>query len=136
MNTTLLHDAFLIWLAEIAVSGFNYFILMKKVYEPRVGELRAHQIGMSTRIVYVFLFATVLFSVDGSYSTLDLVYVGLFSLILTPADRGRGFAHLRPVLVDDMTGATTGPVRRHCSSFRSVSAIDSGQFGRPHPLGA
>ena len=40
------------WAAEIAVSSFNYFVLVKRVYEPRVGSLRAHQIGMTTRIGY------------------------------------------------------------------------------------
>jgi hypothetical protein len=45
---------------EIALSGLNYFVLMKRVYEPRMGELRAHGIGMLTRIVYIFPFAYLL----------------------------------------------------------------------------
>lgn len=39
---------------EIVVSGFNYFVLMRRVYEPRYGVLKAHQIGMTTRIVSIF----------------------------------------------------------------------------------
>ena len=54
MNTYLLMITFRVWFCEIAVSGFNYFVLMNRVYEPRVGELRAHRIGMTTRIVYIF----------------------------------------------------------------------------------
>lgn len=42
---------------EIQVSGFNFFVLMNIVYEPRRGALVAHQIGMSTRIAYIFGFA-------------------------------------------------------------------------------
>ena len=56
MNSYLLMITFRIWLCEIAVSGFNYFVLMKRVYEPRIGVLRAHRIGMTTRIIYIFLF--------------------------------------------------------------------------------
>lgn len=39
---------------EILVSGFNYFVLMSLVYEPRVVVLAANQIGMATRIAYIF----------------------------------------------------------------------------------
>lgn len=57
MNTYLLMITFRVWVVELPVSAFNYFVLIKRVYEPRVGELRAHQIGMSTRIVYILVFA-------------------------------------------------------------------------------
>lgn len=57
MNTYLLMITFRVWVVELPVSAFNYFVLIKRVYEPRVGELRAHQIGMSTRIVYILAFA-------------------------------------------------------------------------------
>lgn len=48
---------FRVAVCEIAVSGLNYFVLMNRVYEPRFGVLRAHRIGMSTRMVYIFVFA-------------------------------------------------------------------------------
>jgi uncharacterized membrane protein len=50
LNTVLLRTAVRIWLMEILVSGFNFFVLMNLVYEPRFGVLVAHQIGMSSRI--------------------------------------------------------------------------------------
>ena len=60
MSTYLAELTFRIWAIELAVSGVNYFVVMKRIYEPRVGELHAHQIGMSTRIVYRFVFAYIL----------------------------------------------------------------------------
>ena len=53
LNTYLLMITFRVWFLEIALSGFNYFVLMNRVYAPRVGELRAHRIGMETRIAYI-----------------------------------------------------------------------------------
>lgn len=53
MNTNLLRVAFWVWLAGIGVSRLNFFVLMNRVYEPTFGALRAHQIGMTTRIVYI-----------------------------------------------------------------------------------
>ncbi|GAA2006752.1 hypothetical protein [Catenulispora subtropica] len=83
MDTNLLRVAFWVWVVEIAVSAINYFVLMRRVYAPRVGELRSHQIGMSTRIVYIFVAAGFLVSLEHHYSTADLVSVGLFWLGLT-----------------------------------------------------
>ena len=57
MNVYLLMMTFRVWFLELAVTAVNYFFLMSKVYEPRYGKLKAHQIGMSTRIVYIFVFA-------------------------------------------------------------------------------
>ena len=57
MDTDILKYVFRIWFLEIALSGLNYFFLMQRIYEPRCGELRAHRIGMTTRIVYIFGFA-------------------------------------------------------------------------------
>jgi len=65
---------------ETLVSGFNFFVLMRLVYEPRWGELVAHQIGMSTRIVYIFVFAFLLLRYTKNYITRDLVYVGFLWL--------------------------------------------------------
>ena len=57
LNTHLLMITFRVWFLEIAVSGVNYFVLMRRVYEPRVGVLRAHRIGMRTRMAYIVPFA-------------------------------------------------------------------------------
>jgi len=68
---------------EIVVSGFNFFVLMNLLYEPTWGTLVAHQIGMSTRIVYIFLFAYYLLRLVKQYETKDLVHVGFLWLGLT-----------------------------------------------------
>ena len=68
---------------EILVSGFNFFVLMNLVYEPRWGYLVAHQVGMSTRIVYISIFAYLLLRYVKKYDTKDLVHVGLLWLGLT-----------------------------------------------------
>lgn len=66
------------WVLELPVSWFNFYVLMNRIYEPRVGELRAHRIGMSTRIAYIFGYAYGLLYFAGRYSTVDLIYAGLF----------------------------------------------------------
>ena len=53
MNSYLLMITFRIWLLELPVAAVDYFALMKRVYEPRWGALRAHQIGMTTRLVII-----------------------------------------------------------------------------------
>lgn len=68
---------------EILVSGFNFFVLMNLIYEPSWGPLLAHQIGMSTRIVYIFVFAYFLLRFVEEYNTSDLVHVGILWLVLT-----------------------------------------------------
>ena len=84
MNTPLLKMATRVWLMEILVSGFNFFILMNLIYEPRWGALVAHQIGMSTRIVYIFVFAYLFLRRPvKDYETKDLVHVGILWLALT-----------------------------------------------------
>jgi hypothetical protein len=83
MNAPLLKTAVRAWLMEIVVSGFNFFVLMNNVYEPRWGVLRAHQMGMSTRIVYIFAFAYYLLRFVKEYETKDLIHVGLLWLGLT-----------------------------------------------------
>jgi hypothetical protein len=57
MDSRLSQALFWIWVLEIAVSGFNYAVLMNRIYQPRFGELKAHQIGMTTRMVYILVFA-------------------------------------------------------------------------------
>jgi hypothetical protein len=80
MNTTFLKLGARVWLIETIVSGFNFFILMGLVYEPRWGELTAHQIGMSTRIVYIFIFAFFMLRYAKEYTTKNLFLVGLLWL--------------------------------------------------------
>jgi len=83
MNTVLLKTAIRVWLMEILVSGFSFFVLMNLIYEPRWGLLLAHQIGMSSRIVYISIFAYLLLRYVKKYETEDLVHVGLLWLGLS-----------------------------------------------------
>ena len=98
VNTVLLKTAVRVWLMEILVSGFNFFVLMNLVYEPRWGVLVAHQIGMSSRIVYISIFAYLLLRYVKKYQTKDLAHVGLLWLGLTLVfEWGGSFAIGRPV---------------------------------------
>lgn len=83
MDIPLLKTAIHVWLMEILVSCFNFFILINRVYEPRCGLLVAHQIGMSTRIAYIFIFAYFLLRFVKEYETKDLVHVGFLWLGLS-----------------------------------------------------
>jgi len=68
---------------EILVSGFNFFVMINLIYERMFGTLIAHQIGMSSRIVYISLFAYLLLRYVKKYVTKDLVHVGVLWLALT-----------------------------------------------------
>ena len=70
--------AMFFWFFEIALSAINFFVLISVVYEPRWGNLVAHQIGMSTRIVYIFILAYFIIRPIKSYGARDLFMVGLF----------------------------------------------------------
>jgi len=83
MNTPLLKTAVRFWLIEILISGFNFFVLMNLIYQPLWGGLVAHQIGMSTRIVYIFILAYFLLRFVKAYETKDLIHVGILWLGLT-----------------------------------------------------
>jgi len=85
MNTHLLMITFRVWFIEIAVSAVNYFVLMNRVYAPRVGELRAHRIGMTTRIVYIFGFAYVLVRWAKIDSVPEYLLAGTYWLLMVLA---------------------------------------------------
>jgi len=46
-NKTLMRRAMFFWFIEVGLSAINFFVVMNLVYEPRWGDLIAHQIGMS-----------------------------------------------------------------------------------------
>jgi hypothetical protein len=104
VNTVLLKAGIRVWLMEILVSGFNFFILMNLVYEPVWGALAAHQIGMSTRIVYIFIFAYLLLRYVKKYDTKDLILVGLLWLGLSLAFEWLGSLALRRPLDEILVG--------------------------------
>lgn len=80
MNTFLLKLGTRVWLIETILSGFNFFILMGLLYEPMWGELAAHQIGMSTRIVYILILSYFMLRYARKYEARDLIWVGVLWL--------------------------------------------------------
>ena len=82
MNSHLLMITFRIWLVELPAAALNYFVLMRRIYEPRWGALRAHQIGMTTRIVLIIGLAYVLLDHVGDYSESELFAAGAFWMVL------------------------------------------------------
>ena len=98
MNTRLLKIGVRVWLVETLISGFNFFVLMSLVYEPQWGTLFAHQIGMSTRIIYIFILAYFLLRYVKEYKTKDLILIGLVWLGLEEIfEWGGSFILRRPV---------------------------------------
>jgi hypothetical protein len=104
LNTELLLTAVRVWGVEILVSGLNYFVLMQLIYEPLWGERVAHQMGMSTRIVYIFVFAYLLLSYARAYDTRDLFHVGALWLVLTLIFEWAGSILLLRRPVDEILG--------------------------------
>ncbi|TFG26863.1 hypothetical protein EU528_13730 [Candidatus Thorarchaeota archaeon] len=83
---------------ETLVSGFNFFVLMGFIYEPLWGTLIAHQVGMTTRIVYIFAFAYLLLRFVKDYEIKDLFHVGFLWLVLELTfEWGGSFLLGRPV---------------------------------------
>jgi hypothetical protein len=102
LNRPFLFVATRVWLTEILVSGVNYYLLMKLIYEPLVGELTAHEIGMTTRIVYIFGFAYLLQRFNPDHSPRDLVHVGVLWLALTLAFEWGGSLLIQRRPVDEI----------------------------------
>ncbi len=71
---------------------------MDLIYEPRGGPLVSHQIGMTTRIVYIFILAFFLFRIVKDYKIKDLLTAGLLWLGMTRLfERGGSALIGRPV---------------------------------------
>ena len=77
-NNILMRRAMFFWFIEIGLSAINFFVLINLIYEPRWGNLIAHQIGMSTRIIYIFVLVYFLLRPVKQYSAKDLLWVGVF----------------------------------------------------------
>lgn len=69
---------FRVWLVEIPVAALNAFVLMDRVYAPRVGPLRAHQLAMGTRIAWILGLAFVIAHGADERRWLPLAFAGLF----------------------------------------------------------
>ena len=98
VHTHLLMITFRVWLVELPVAALNYFVLIKRAYEPRVGALRAHQIGMSTRMASIVVLAFFLDRFAHADSTGDEVLAGVSWTLLWLAFEWIGsFITRRPV---------------------------------------
>jgi len=98
VNAHLLMITFRVWFFELALSAFNYFVLMNLVYAPRVGALRAHRIGMTTRIVYIFPFAYALVLFAHIDSVPEFLLAGTYWVLMVLAFEWIGsFILRRPV---------------------------------------
>jgi hypothetical protein len=73
--TSLLHHLFHIWAVDLVISFLN-FTFLTSVLQPVYGELVAHQIGMSIRIIYIFLLAYSLLRGLDDYNHKDLATLG------------------------------------------------------------
>jgi len=104
MNTYILMMVFRVWFFEIILSGFNYFVLMNRVYQPRYGELKAHQIGMTTRIVYIFVFAYLLDYFAGLGSVSDYLLAGFYWLLMVLAFEWIGSLLIRRPIREILVG--------------------------------
>lgn len=78
----LLMITFRAWLVEVPVAAVNAFVLMDRVYAPRVGALMAHQIGMSTRIAIALVFAYFIAYFARHYTARSLLLAGVFWMTL------------------------------------------------------
>jgi hypothetical protein len=92
------------WLLELPLAWINYYVLVLRVYELRVGEVRAHQIGMATRIGWVLVYAYALLRFANSYSVLDLAYAGLFWMGLWLVFEWGGSALMRRPVAEVLVG--------------------------------
>lgn len=98
MNTYLLMITFRIWLVELPIAAVNYYVLMRRIYEPRWGALRAHQIGTATRIAIIVGLAYVLLDHVGDYTDAELVATGaLWMALWLVFEWGGSMLQRRPV---------------------------------------
>jgi hypothetical protein len=104
MNTRLLKIGIRFWLLDTLIAAFNFFVLMNLVYEPRWGSLVAHQIGMSTRIIVIFVLAYFLLRYVRNYSTKDLILIGLVWLGLEEIFEWGGSLILRRTVEEILVG--------------------------------
>lgn len=78
----LLMITFRVWLVELPLAAVNAFVLMDRVYAPRVGAVQAHQIAMSTRIVIIVALAYVITRFARDHRPLTLLAAGTFWMTL------------------------------------------------------
>lgn len=104
MDTDILRYVFRIWFCEIALSALNYFVLMRRIYEPRWGALRAHQVGMTTRIVYIFGFAYALDYFAHLDRTAEYLVAGVYWMLMVLAFEWIGSLLIRRPVEEILVG--------------------------------
>lgn len=73
---------FRVWLIEIPVAALNAFVFMDRLYAPRMGALRAHQLAMATRIVWIVILGFVIVHYSGEQRVAIWFFAGLFWMVL------------------------------------------------------
>ncbi len=73
---------FRVWLIEIPLAALNAFVLMDRIYAPRLGALRAHRLAMCTRIIWIVVLGFVIVHVAGEPRTAVLLLAGMFWMAL------------------------------------------------------
>ena len=104
MTSHLLMLTFRIWLIELPLAALNWFVLANRVYEPRLGPLRAHRIAMTTRMVYVVVLAYVLLRWAGTFTAPATLYAGAFWMLLWLAFEWGGSLLLRRPVREVLVG--------------------------------
>ena len=104
MNTRLLKMGIRFWLLDTLIAAFNFFVLINLVYEPRWGSLVAHQIGMSTSIIVIFVLAYFLLRYVRNYNIKDLILIGLVWLGLEEIFEWGGSFILRRSVAEILVG--------------------------------
>ena len=100
----LLMITFRIWLGEIPLAALNAFVLMDRVYAPRVGAVGAHRRAMATRMAYIPVLAYLLAHFAGTYTWRSLVLGGLFWMGLWLAFEWVGSLLLRRPVAEILVG--------------------------------
>jgi hypothetical protein len=75
-NNRLMRRAMWFWFVEIGFSAVNFFILINLVYDPAWGNPLAHQVGMATRIAYIFILTYFMLRGVKDFIARDLLMVG------------------------------------------------------------
>jgi len=78
---TLLHKLFHFWVIDLIASFVNFSVLTY-AYEPIWGGPISNQVGMSTRIVYIFVIAFFMVRSLNSYNKIDLLQIGVMWMSL------------------------------------------------------
>ncbi len=103
-NKLLLRWTFRFWFVDALLSGINFSVFMILLYEPMWGPLVSHQIGMTTRILYIFILAFFLLRIVKEYEIKELFSAGLLWLGMTLLFEWGGSALIGRPVEDTLIG--------------------------------